>query len=406
LVMNVLFVLPSFPLPAHSGGAIAAIETLRSLHPHCNLSLLVPPPAHDREVNESHLRDLLPGVRLHFYAALSPQPSHWKIYRTAALSMLTGRSYWELIWFNRDLRDAVVRLTAQERFDVVHCEWLQPAVSLAGLDLPLVIRELDVHFIRMRDGAKSGSRLRKAFWRMQANRLRSFEVAALSAAAAVVTLSAEDEAILRREGVTSILTIPPPCRIPIDLGAPAREPDGRSLAVFIGRLDDDVNRDAFFLFARAVWPRVRSEGRARARVVFAGGFPDGEVRRCAAECGLEIHAPLRDDDAGRLLTEADIVLLPIASGTGIKVKTLNAMARGKAAIGFANAFRGVPVTHGVDALIADSPEEFARLFETLIDNRARREAIGTSARERIREHFDPESLATRLIDVYRQASNV
>jgi glycosyltransferase involved in cell wall biosynthesis len=398
--MNVLFVLPSFPLPAHSGGAIAAIETLRSLHPHCNLSLLVPPPAHDREANESHLRDLLPGVPLHFYSALSPQPSHSKIYRTAALSMLTGRSYWELIWFNRDLRDAVVRLIAQQRFDVVHCEWLQPSLSLTGLDLPLVIRELDVHFIRMREGAERRRGLRKAFWRMQANRLRTLEVTTLRDAGAVVTLSVEDEAVLRREGVGDIVTIPPPCSVPIS--APVSDPSDRSLAVFIGRLDDDVNREAFFLFAREVWPRVCASARARAQVVFAGGFPDDEVRRCAAECGLEIHAPLTDDDADRLRDEADIVLLPIPSGTGIKVKTLNAMAHGKAAIGFANAFRGIPVTGGVDALIADSPADFARLFETLIDNRARREAIGTAARELIRVNFDPKSLATRLIDVYRK----
>lgn len=402
--MNVLFVLPSFPLPADSGAAIAAVETLRSLYPHCNLSLLVPPPRIERDASEARLRQLLPGVMLHIYAGHAA-PSHAAIYRAAALSLLTGRCYWELIWRDRGLRAAVVRLTANERFDVVLCEWLQPAVSLQGLDLPLVVREHDVHFIRMRDGAASrGSGLGKMFWQMQARRLRAFEIGVLSDAAAVVTLSVEDEAILRGEGVRNVCTIAPPCGIPVDLATPSR-PDGRALAVFIGRLDDDVNREAFFLFAREVWPRVRADVRVQTRVVFAGGVPDDAVRRGAAECGLEIQAPLSDADAGRLLAAADIVLLPITSGTGIKIKTLNAMSRGKATIGFANAFRGVGVTNGSDALIAESAEDFAGLIEMLIEDPSRRGVIGAAAKELIRVQFDPDALALRLIDVYRRVSS-
>jgi glycosyltransferase involved in cell wall biosynthesis len=139
-------------------------------------------------------------------------------------------------------------------------------------------------------------------------------------------------------------------------------------------------------------------------MVCAGGFPDEHVRRRASERGIEIHAPLSDSEASNLFAAASIFLSPVISGTGIKIKTLEAMAHGKPIIGFVDAFRGVPVEHGVQALIANSPEEFARLFEGLIFDSARRCKIGAAAREFVRLNFDPATLAARLMSVYSQTA--
>jgi len=358
--MKVLFVAPSSATV--SGGAIATRETLRSLEPHCEI---------------------------HHLASDAPEPSRARMYATAALAALTGRSYWEVSWQNKELRAQVERLHARESFDVIHCEWLQSAVPLRGLDLPLVIRALDVHFVDMERWAGD-----RRYWRAQAKRFRRFEAETLNAARAAVALSREDEELLRACGVRNIVTIPPPRHVEAENGS-SDEP----LAVFVGRLDMAPNREAFFLFANEVWPVIRK----RVRVVFAGGFPDAEVRRRAAECGIELIAPLSDADATRLFADARLFLSPVRSGTGIKIKTLDAMAYGKPMIGFRGAFRGVPVEHGVHAMIAESPADFARLFDELIDDAPRRHAIGVAAREMIRTRFDPVMLGVRLRDVYASA---
>ncbi len=403
--MKVLFIAPLYPMPAHSGGAIATLGTLQGIHSLCEVHLLVPLPESDRAANETLLQRLLPDISVHFYSSREVQPTRFEMYTTAAKSAVMRKSYWASIWLNPELRAAVKSLAAQHRFDLVHCEWLQPAVSLTGLDLPLLIRTLDVHFVGMRDWAESlppGDKLRKSFWRKQAQHFRHFEAATLAAVPAVVTLSAEDEAVLRGEGVSKIVTIPPPC--PVKPPSLASEKDESCLALFIGRLDMAVNREGFFLFADQVWPHVSAAQRTRMKVVFAGGFPDEQVRRRASECGIGIHAPLSDTEASQLFAETDIFLSPVASGTGIKIKTLEAMAHGKPMIGFVGAFRGVPVEHGVHALIANSPEEFARLFVELAVDRARRREMGALARELVRVNFDPATLAVRLVSVYSQTA--
>ncbi len=399
--MKVLFIAPSFPVPAHSGGATATLRTLQSIHSLCEVHLLAPPPASNPAVNESLLHSLLPGVTVHTYQPRPEQATRFQMYTTAAKAVVLRQSYWPSIWMNVELRRAVESLAAQHSFDLVHCDWLQPAVSLRGLDLPLLIRTLDVHFVGMlawADNLPSGSRIRKAFWRKQVRRFRRFETAMLAAADAVVTVSREDEAVLRGEGLTNVLTIPPPRQVELETTSVVS--DQFCTALFTGRLDMPVNREGFFLFADKVWPHVRPEWRTRVKTIFAGGFPDQQLRGRASECGIEIHAPLSDSEAHRLFAEANIFLSPVASGTGIKIKALDAMAHSKPMIGFPGAFRGVPVQNGVHALIAHSPEEFAELFEGLVSDSPRQREIGRAARDFIRENFDPAKLGSRLVEVY------
>ena len=139
------------------------------------------------------------------------------------------------------------------------------------------------------------------------------------------------------------------------------------------------------------------------KVIFAGGRPDEEARRRAAECGIQVHAPLSDDEARQLYAEADLFISPIKTGTGIKTKTQEAMANAKPMIGFPNSFRGVPAENGKHAFIVNSNEEFARQFESLIADPELRRRVGESARDFIEVNFNPQTLGQQLINAYAEA---
>lgn|GEM_PF-3129481 len=404
--MKVLFISSSFPLPPHAGAKVALLETLGSIEALCELHLLVPTPEADGETLDQALQERLPHTTVHYYRPQAAPSSALDKYATAALTTLPGRSYYAAFWMDKNLRQAALDLWRQHDFDIVHSEWLHPAIALKGLNLPVVVRTLDLHFAILRDRAEvevaDNKKLRKAYWRWEARRFRQYEIGLLNDALATITVSPEDERALRAEGVTNLVLIPPPVALP-PLAPRAERADGKCNALFLCVLHAYVNRESSFLFTDEIWPLVKAEARARVNVTFAGGQPDEGARRRAAECGIRIISSPSDEEARRLYAEADIFLSPIKTGTGIKTKTLEAMSKAMPIIGFPNSFRGVPAENGRDAVIAETNEEFARGFERLVADAAWRQRIGAAARAFIGTHFDPPTLGQRLVDTYAEA---
>lgn len=406
--MKVLFVATTFPVPPHAGAKVAMLETLRSIEQLCELHVLLPLTEENSAVDVAALQQMIPAAKIHYYQPRPGQPATLEKYAVMARSAFSRNSYHASIWLDQNLRTAAAKLCNQYRFDIVHCEWLYPAIALQDMNLPLVVRTLDLHFVIMKDGVEEipdDKKFRKTLWRLEAERFRQFEVGIFNKALVTIAVSAEDEAVLRREGVTRLVKIPPPMTVPEQ--SQVESADNKTCtALFLCMLHAMVNRESSFLFTDEIWPKVSEQVRASVQVVFAGGNPDEGARQRARECGIRMEAPLSDEQARKLYAEADIFLSPIKTGTGIKTKTLEAMANGKPIVGFRNSFRGVPVENGKHALIADSNEEFARLFEKLVTDPTLRRQLGNAAREFINENFNPKTLGQQLIAAYSAAAEM
>ncbi len=402
--MKILFVFDDVLLPVNWGPNIVVLETLRSMEEACELHLLTPAP---RDGHESYARSLekeLPNVVAHFY---QPKAKHTNclIRKTRfVFSELTGRSYHEMAWRNRSLRDAVNQLLRTERIDVVHCEWLPVAVSLIGIDRPILLRTIDVmsEEIRLRlDAPSDMGSVRRMLWRRELQRLRSFEVASLRSISSVVTLSVEDEQFLRSAGIKNVATIPPPFSVP-PLSRPTKgDLNGKVGVLFTGRMEQFANRMAFFNFAEKIWAHVGSANRDRVDVCFAGGAADEAVIHAAAKAGIRIMSELNNDAMNDLYNKSKIIIAPVECGTGIKIKTLGAMARGKAVVGYPNAFRGIPVVDRQHAVIAQTERQFAACLETVANDDGLRSRLGLQARALIESHFNPQRISETLLEEYQ-----
>lgn len=81
-----------------------------------------------------------------------------------------------------------------------------------------------------------------------------------------------------------------------------------------------------------------------------------------------------------LYSQACAVVIPLRRGTGTSLKTIEAMAYGCVVIGTPMAFRGLPVRHGVDALIEADLRVYAALLRQTCGNDDRRKTIENNAR--------------------------
>src|SRR6476620_8303105 len=127
-MLKVLFVATTFPIPPHAGASVALLETLQSIQDLCELHLLVPQPDSDAENKIAALNGRVRNITLHLYQATPTEPAGFQKYAKLALSTVSGRSYHSSLWMDKNLRQTVSTLQDAQNFDIVHCEWLYPAI--------------------------------------------------------------------------------------------------------------------------------------------------------------------------------------------------------------------------------------------------------------------------------------
>jgi glycosyltransferase involved in cell wall biosynthesis len=194
------------------------------------------------------------------------------------------------------------------------------------------------------------------------------EARGLDRAHLVLAIQREEARVLAGRTARPVLTLGhlPPEAPPL----PPRRPDGRLVLGWIGSANP-LNTRAIGRFLDALPPGQLAS--ARAEIVLAGGGATALGR--GEEPGLRVLGPVASADA--LYGQVDLVVNPHEGGTGLKVKTVEALARGRPVIGTDAAFAGLPATAAGHAA-RDAPD-LARLVAAMLRDPWRRAGIARAS---------------------------
>jgi glycosyltransferase involved in cell wall biosynthesis len=172
-----------------------------------------------------------------------------------------------------------------------------------------------------------------------------------------------------------------PNSIPL-LDCPPREE--LDLLVFSGTLEYEPNRTAVRYFTEEIWPALRRQWPSlRWRLV--GRNPEAVQRHVAGDPRIECTGPV--DDAIGHLSAAKVAVVPLLSGSGTRLKIIEAWAAGTAVVSTSVGAEGLPARHGENILLADSPESFASAVTLLLGSPVERQRIGRAGREQYEREF-------------------
>jgi glycosyltransferase involved in cell wall biosynthesis len=146
-------------------------------------------------------------------------------------------------------------------------------------------------------------------------------------------------------------------------------------------------------FAREVWPAVR-ERVPGAVWTLAGARPAAAVRRLAAIEGVEIRAD--PPDLSSHLASAAVAIAPMASGSGVPMKVLEAWAAGVPAVVHPWTAAGLAAEARTAVEIADSPEQWRAAVIGLMTDPDRAERLARLGREVWRRCYHPETVAASI----------
>ena len=107
-------------------------------------------------------------------------------------------------------------------------------------------------------------------------------------------------------------------------------------------------------------------------------------------------------DASRFIGSKQINVVPLLSGSGIRVKIIEAMSMGKAVVTTSVGARGIDYTDGENLLIANTPEEFAQQIGRLVHDPEYCRSVGRAAYQLVAEHYNSKRLTESLLQFYKE----
>jgi len=197
----------------------------------------------------------------------------------------------------------------------------------------------------------------------------------------ILVTSAPDAAIVRQIAPNVPVTVYPNA-LP-EIAAPPRHEETEEI-VFSGNLEYAPNITAIQFFASRIWPSLRSRWPSlRWRIV--GKNPVGVARLVQDDSRIVLTGFV--EDAVAVLAGARVAVVPLLSGSGTRVKILEAWAAGTPVVSTTIGAAGLEGVNGAHFLIADDPGRFAEAVSSLLASETDRARIGAAGRQLFEQRY-------------------
>ena len=299
-------------------------------------------------------------------------------------------------YYRADLRRAVSQLFSRKSFDAIICDFVYPAGVLDwNSKIPIILFTHNVEAeVWERQYQVSGTLLSKiAFW-LEYKRLASAERYYAKRSARVLAVSERNREFFGRYAGGRERVSLMPTGVDTDYFRPMPGSPKETSLVFTGSMDWAPNHDAMEYLYRDILPLIRLE-EPDVEIWMVGRNPPPSLIRLV-EGDPKVHVTGRVEDVRPFMSRGSIYVLPMRTGSGTRLKVLEAMASGKAIVSTPVGAEGLPVKNGENIVLAESPQEFAKAVVSLIRNRATRRQFEMNARAVAESGLSWRAAAERL----------
>ncbi len=389
--MKVLFLTPRVPHPPDDGGAIAMHQLITGLaeRGHEVMLFALNTPKHHQPTG------VFSGVR-EVFVDIDTTLSTTK----ALKNLLFGTLPYNLERFDQPAAHArLVELLKAESFDVIQFEGTFVAPYLKTVrqhtDAPCVLRAHNLeHQIWHRLAEGEASPVRRRYLNILARRMKKFEVEVLPHFDGIAAISPGDAAQLKDMGAQQVEWIPAAVKLP---ETPDSGPSVQGIAM-LASMDWLPNVEAFEWCRSQIWPVLRKAEPTLRWQVAGKHMP--EQMESEPERGIEIQGYVAD--AAAFIRVCPLVVVPLKSGGGMRVKIIEALALGRPVVSTSVGAEGIEASEAEGLFLADDPDAFVKQVLRILRQPTEWEARAKAAQTWVMAHFGSGEVLGRLERFHEQ----
>lgn len=392
--MHILQLSHKPPFPAVDGGALAMAQVTEGLlEAGQEVRLLTlhtdkHPFQADKVSQEILHQTKFEGI----FADTTPKPS------AAFLNLFSANSYQLQRFDVPEMHQRLSKVLTENSYDIVHLESLFMVPYLDTIRkhsrAKVVLRSHNVEYQLGEAKVQSlPPGIKKHYWNLLTKRLKRFELAHQNAYDGLACISEQDRQHFLQSGTTI-----PSLTLPLGLKLP-ESGDTRSGTglVFLGALDWAPNIEGLEWFVKHCWPEIK-QNLPELQFRIAGRNPGSELENLSGN-GVSIIGEV--PDAASFLQSGALVVAPVLSGSGVRVKVLEALALGLPLATTTKGIEGTELIAGTHLLVADDPRELGRQIVELAKNPEIGQQMGLTAARFMALHHLRHKVTERLIQFYQ-----
>lgn len=396
--MKVLILSHRVPFPANNGYAIVVYNTIKGLVDLGIEVTLFSLNCSKHYIDVDDIDDSL-FTRVTFKSAnVEIDVNLWG----AFLNIFSNQSYNVSRYYEHEAEKVLVNLLREQTFDVIQFEGLFVVPYLdvvkANSKAKLIYRAHNVEYdVWERLAFREHFGPRRVYLEFLSRRLKAFEADQINRFHHVFAFSNPDRQKLLRMG----------CEVRIEIFPVALDFEKYKVDLskthfptlfHLGAMDWRPNKEGLGWFLDEIWPDIEKL--------------NGELRFYIG--GKNMQRQFFDHDSDNLIVEGEvadaiefmnskaIMIVPLLSGSGMRVKIIEGMAMQKCIIATTMAAEGIDYTNGVDILIANTADEFYRSILKCITQPNKWLEIGVNARKKVEKYHEIKASAAGMLAIYQE----
>ena len=316
-------------------------------------------------------------------------------------NLFSRKSYHVERFISKDFTRRLEEVLKAEIYDVVQLEtlFMVPYVETIRkfTKATIVLRAHNVeHLIWERIAKGTSFFLKRAYIKHLAKTLKNYELNAISQVDGIAAITRKDAAFFRKYCATPTIDIP--FGVYPEEFTPNYEINEKPAFYHIGSMNWMPNEEGIRWFIDDCMEAV---------VEKTPEFVFHLAGRHMPEWLRELKNPHVDvigevPDAKEFVANHDVAIVPLLSGSGIRIKIIESMAMGKTVITTQIGAEGILYDEDVNVIIAENKAKMAEAIRRINENPELAVEIGKAARHLVEEVYDNRKLIERLLMFYQQ----